>query len=539
MLSTLSSRSRETGRSFEKLPMTARSFFQSLSLVLFFLLSSAAHAETRVRLEDDKPGPTIDKNIYGQFAEHLGRGIYGGIWVGEGSSIPNTRGLRNDVLQALKDLRVPVVRWPGGCYADQYHWRDGIGPKNQRKKTVNASWGGVVEENAFGTHEFFELVERLGADAYVSVNVGTGSPQEMAEWVEYMTSDSKGALANLRRANGREKPWRVHFLGIGNEAWGCGGSMTPEYYTNLYKHFATFIKTPKDNQPIVIASGGQNRETTWTQHLLEHVKESWTLRLDGISHHYYTLPTGEWSRKGSAIGFPEQEWFSTLSRTLEIRGILASNVRVLNQLDTAKKVGFFLDEWGTWYDSAEGASQSDLYQQNSLRDAVLAALNFHVFHEFAERLRMTNIAQMVNVLQSMILTDGERMLLTPTYHAFHLYRPFQGARRVPAVVRGGPDYRQGAQGIPKISATAGLGSDGKLYLGLINTHPRDAEQIRIDRSSPITKASGRMLTGASLDAHNTFAEPNRVHPTTVELTGSKGSLEVALPPRSILVLALE
>ena len=514
-----------------------RSFVSSLLALL--LLGSPATAETRIRLEDSKPDFTLNKNIYGQFAEHLGRGIYGGIWVGEHSSIPNTHGLRNDVLRALKDLRVPVVRWPGGCFADQYHWKDGIGPRDQRKKTVNASWGGVVEDNAFGTHEFFDLVEQLGADAYVSINVGTGSPQEMAEWVEYMTSDAKGTLANLRRANGREKPWRLHYLGIGNETWGCGGSMTPEYYTSVYKHFATFIKTPQDNKPVVIASGGRNKETNWTQYLLEHVKESWTLRLDGISHHYYTIPTGQWDHKGSALGFPEQQWFSTLFRTLEIRGILANNVRVLNQLDAAKKVGFVLDEWGTWYDSAEGGSQSNLYQQNTLRDAVLAALNFNVFHEFGDRLRMTNIAQMINVLQAMILTDGERMLLTPTYHAFHLYRPFQGARHVPVSVRGAADYRQGAQSIPKISATAALGSDGKLYVGLVNTHPRDAEQVHIDRSSPISKASGRMLTGDSLDAHNTFAEPNRVRPTTVELTGSKGGVDVTLPPRSILVLALE
>ena len=516
--------------------MTPRFLLQSL---IVLLLSNAAAGETRVRLKEDQPGPTISKNIYGQFAEHLGRGIYGGIWVGEGSSIPNTRGLRNDVLRALKDLRVPVVRWPGGCYADQYHWRDGIGPRTQRTKTVNASWGGVVDDNAFGTHEFFDLVEQLGADAYVSINVGTGSPREMAEWVEYMTSDSDSTLANLRRANGRKKPWRVHYLGVGNETWGCGGSMSPEYYTEVYKHFATFIKTPADNVPVVVASGGNNQQTNWTEHLLRHVKESWTLRLDGISHHYYTLPTGEWARKGSATGFPEEEWFSTLFRTLQIRGILANNVRVLNQLDTKKKVGFFLDEWGTWYDSAEGASQSDLYQQNSLRDAVLAALNFHVFHDFSDRLRMTNIAQMVNVLQSMILTDGARILLTPTYHAFHLYRPFQGAHHVPASVRGAPDYSQGARSIPKISATAARGSDGKLYVALVNTHPRDSEQLRVEGSGPITKANGRMLTATSLDAHNTFAEPNRVQPTAIELTGTKGKLEIALPPRSILVVELE
>jgi alpha-L-arabinofuranosidase len=521
---------------FEEALMIARFVLPSL---LSLLLSSAAAAETRVRVEADKPGPTIDKNVYGQFAEHLGRGIYEGLWVGEGSAIPNTHGLRNDVVGALKDLRVPVVRWPGGCYADQYHWRDGVGTKGQRKKTINGSWGGIVEDNSFGTHEFFELVEQLGADAYVSINVGTGSPQEMAEWVEYMTSESTSTLADLRRHNGRQKPWRVSYLGIGNETWGCGGSMTPEYSTDVFKRFATFIKTPENNRPLVIASGGQNRETNWTRHLLENVKESWTLRMDGISHHYYTVPSGQWEHKGPALGFPEQDWFSTLFRTLEIRGILTNNGRVLNELDPKKKVGFVLDEWGTWYDTPEGASQSALYQQNSLRDAVLAALNFHVFHEFADRVRMTNIAQMVNVLQSMILTEGPRMLLTPTYHAFHLYRPFQGARHVPASVRGAPEYRQGTQTIPKISATAAVGKDGKLYLGLINTHPREAEQVHVDSAKPIAKASGRMLTGSSLDAHNTFAEPNRVHPTAVELTGSKGGVDITLPPRSIVVLALD
>jgi alpha-L-arabinofuranosidase len=508
-------------------------------LLLPLLLSGAARAETRVRVEAGKPGPTIGKNIYGQFAEHLGSGVYGGLWVGERSSIPNTHGLRNDVLQALKDLHVPVVRWPGGCFADQYHWRDGIGPRNQRKKTVNASWGGVIDDNSFGTHEFFDLVERLGADAYISINVGTGSPREMAEWVEYMTSDADSTLANLRRANGREKPWRVHYLGIGNETWGCGGSMTPEYYAHIYKHFATFIKTPEDNTPIVVASGGQNRETNWTQHLLEKVEETWTLRMDGISHHYYTLPTGEWARKGSAIGFPEEEWFSTLFRTLEIRTILASNVRVMNQLDAKKKVGLFLDEWGAWYDPAEPAFRSTLYQQNSLRDAMIAALNFHVFHEFADRVRMANIAQMVNVLQAAILTDRERMVLTPTYHAFHMYRPFQGASHVPAVVQGVPAYRHAGQSIPKISATAARGSDGKLYLGLVNTHPREGELVRVDGSTVITSASGRMLTGASIDAHNTFTEPNRVQPTPIELAGSNGKLEISLPPRSIVVLRLD
>lgn len=510
-----------------------------LSTLTLCLVSSAAWAETRVRVQSDRTGATIRESVYGQFAEHLGSGIYGGIWVGEGSSIPNTRGFRNDVIRALKDLQVPVVRWPGGCYADLYHWRDGIGPRNRRKKSVNATWGGVVEDNSFGTHEFFDLVETIGAQAYVNVNVGTGSPREMVEWVEYMTSDANGALAALRRRNGRDEPWKVHYLGIGNEAWGCGGSMSPEHYADVYKRFATFVKTPSDNRPVLVASGGHGELTNWTETLLKNVEESWTLRIGGIAHHYYTLPTGKWDRKGAALGFPEEEWFSTLFQTLEMRGILASNVRVMDKLDPDAKVGFFIDEWGAWYDSVPGESKSALFQQNSLRDAVLAALNFHLFHEFAERVRMTNVAQMVNVLQAMILTDGEHMLLTPTYHAFHLYRPFQGARRVAALVRGAPNYAQAGKRIPKLSATAARGKDGKLYLGLVNAHPRDAERVRVDASTPIFGASGRLLTGDALDAHNTFAEPNRVRPTPIEIEGTGGHLELELPPKSILVVALE
>ncbi len=527
---------------FLLLSLARRALVASRQLPLglaLLLLAPAAAAETTIQLKSGSPGATINKNVYGQFAEHLGRGIYGGVWVGKGSPIPNIRGFRKDVLQALKELKVPVVRWPGGCYADQYHWRDGIGPAKKRKRTVNATWGGIVENNSFGTHEFFDLVEQLGADAYVNVNVGTGTPQEMAEWVEYITSDADGTIANERRANGRKKPWRLHFLGIGNEMWGCGGSMTPAYYGDLYKRFATFLKTPESNRPVVIASGGQTDQTHWTQYLLTHVEDSWTLRMEGISHHYYTIPTGNWEKKGSALGFPESEWFSTLHRTLRMRNILASNVRVMNEHDPKNKVGFFLDEWGTWYDSAEGSSQSALYQQNSLRDAVLAALNFHVFHEFADRVRMTNIAQMVNVLQAMILTDGKKMLRTPTYHAFHMYRPFQGARSVPAAVQGAPRYQQKSEWIEKVSASAAIGKDGKLYVGLINTHPKEAERVVVAAAKPIGKAVGRSLSGATLDAHNTFAAPNQVKPVPVEFKGDGGRVAIDLPPKSIMVLALE
>jgi alpha-L-arabinofuranosidase len=503
------------------------------------LASTHAHAETRLRLHDDQPGPTISKDVYGQFAEHLGRGIYGGVWVGPRSTIANTRGLRNDVLFALRDLQVPVVRWPGGCFADLYHWRDGVGSALQRQRTTNSSWGGVVEDNSFGTHEFFDLVELLGADAYLNINVGTGSPQEMLDWLEYITSESDSSLTNWRRRNGRGAPWRLRYLGIGNEAWGCGGSMSPEHYSDLYRHYATFLRAPEGKRPIVIASGGQNDETQWTQVLLDRVKPSWTLRMEGISHHYYTIPTGTWAHKGLALGFGEDEWFSTLSRALHIREILQNNVRILDKKDPGKKVSFVVDEWGTWYDPADGGTEANLYQQNTLRDALLAALHFHVFHAFAERVTLTSIAQMVNVLQAMILTEGDKMLLTPTYHAFHMYRPFQGARRVALDLQSAPEYEFRGNSIPKLSATAARGKDGKLYVGLVNTHPTAAERVHLEGHSGFKAARGRLLTASQLDAHNTFAQPSAVKPVSVDYAVTGGRVDVELPAKSVLVLSLD
>lgn len=495
-------------------------------------------ADTQIHIQQDQSGPVINKNVYGQFAEHLGRGIYEGIWVGEDSDIPNTKGFRKDVLKALKELQVPLIRWPGGCFADEYHWKDGIGPRDQRKVTINTTWGGVTDDNAFGTHEFFDLVEMLGADAYVNANLGTGSPREMAEWLEYMTSEADSTLANLRRANGREKPWKVDFFAIGNESWGCGGTMRPEYYADLYKHWATFAKTPADNRPVMIASGGHTDQTEWTETLITQVQPTWSMRMDAIAHHYYTLPTGNWDKHGSALDFTEEEWVATFAQTLRLREFIETNIAILDEHDPEKKVGFYVDEWGTWYDTPEGDNPGFLYQQNSLRDAIVAALNFNLFHEHAERIQMTNIAQMVNVLQAMILTDKEKMLLTPTYHAFKMYIPFQGATVVPIELKDVPEYSLAGHTVPQVSATAARGEDGKIYLALVNTHPRKVENILVSGTAELQSAKGQMLTGYAMDAHNTFQKPNRIKPEDVQFPAKNGKLSIELMPKSIVVLAL-
>ncbi|UGQ49077.1 alpha-N-arabinofuranosidase [Massilia endophytica] len=509
--------------------------FKKTILALGIAASGAAFAQVSVTIDTAKPGPVINKNIYGQFAEHLGAGIYEGMWVGPDSKIPNTRGWRNDVIGALKDMHVPLVRWPGGCFADEYHWRDGIGPRDKRPVKVNTNWGGVEESNAVGTHEFFDLAEQLGAEVYVNGNLGTGSNQEMAEWIEYMTSDSKSTLAELRRKNGRDKPWKVDYFAIGNEAWGCGGEMSPEHYTQLYKTATVFLKAPPGSRPKLIASGGNDSSTAWTD-ALSKLKSN----VDGISYHYYTLPTGVWEKKGAATGFQENEWISTIKNTLVMDASIRKNVAVMDKNDPQKKIGFYVDEWGTWYDVEPGTNAGFLFQQNSLRDAVVAALNFNIFHDHADRVRMTNIAQMVNVLQAMILTDKDKMLLTPTYHAYKMYVPFQDATYLPAKISNNGKYTLGSTTVPQVSASAARAKDGKVYVALVNTNPNKAVDVTVNLSgAKAGKLTGQVLTAQAMDAHNTFAHPEAVKPAPFSAAASGGKVVVKLPAKSVLVGAVE
>jgi alpha-L-arabinofuranosidase len=496
---------------------------------------ATAPAEVSITIRADQPGPAINPNVYGQFAEHLGAGIYEGIWVGEKSQIPNTHGYRNDVIAALKNLKVPVVRWPGGCFADEYHWRDGIGPREKRPVKVNTHWGGVPETNEFGTHEFMTFAEMIGTKVYISGNVGSGSPQEMADWMEYMTSNTVSTLANERRKNGRDQPWEVHFFGIGNETWGCGGNMTPEYYANLFRQFATYVKAPRGHRPKIVASGGHDEGTTWTEVLTTHVQRD----MDAISHHYYTVPTGVWRKKGNSVGFPESEWISTLKRTMVIDEYLADNEKILEKNDPQGKTALYLDEWGTWYDPEPGREPGFLYQQNTLRDALVAGLNFNIFHRHAKRVQMTNIAQMVNVLQAMILTDGPRMALTPTYHVFQMYIPFQGATFLPTEIAS-PEYQLGADTVPAVSVSAARDTQGHLQLALVNLDPNREAVVttRVEGASAKT-AQGRVLTSKAMDARNTVDAPEAVTPVKLNATRKGGALVLRLPPKSVSVVMLQ
>ena len=483
----------------------------------------------------DQPRGIINRNIYGHFAEHLGRLIYEGLWVGEDSTIPHTRGLRNDVVGALKELRIPVLRWPGGCFADEYHWRDGIGPRDQRPRRVNASWGGV-DTNAFGTHEFLELCEMLGADPYINGNVGTGTPQEMMEWIEYMTSASDSTLVRLRRQNGRDKPWKIPYFGVGNENWGCGGHMRPEYYADEYRRYATFIKDYSGNRIQKLAVGSHDDNYAWTEVLMSQAAK----HMHGLSLHYYTLPTSNWARKGSATQFGEKEWHATLVRTLRMEEFIRKHSAIMDKYDPEKRVGLMVDEWGTWYDQEPEKDMGALFQQNTLRDAVVAGINLNIFNQHSDRVRMTNIAQMVNVLQAMVLTDKEKMVLTPTYYVYKMYKVHQGATLIPLELSL-PEYKIDQTSVPAVNASASRDSEGKLHLSIVNLDPNRATEVTTSvTGATIRDIAGEVLTAQLMNTMNTFDNPNAIKPSAFRgfrIQGSKVILRI--PAKSVVALQLQ
>jgi alpha-N-arabinofuranosidase len=482
----------------------------------------------------DRPGPRVNRQIFGQFAEHLGRGIYEGIWVGEGSKIPNIRGYRKDVVEALRALKVPLVRWPGGCFADEYLWRDGIGPRSKRPVKVNTHWGGVTESNAFGTHEFMDFAELIGAEAYVSANIGSAPPRDMEQWVEYMTYPSSSSLARERAANGRKEPWKLPYLGLGNELWGCGGNMRAEYAADVTRRYSTFVKAPAGQKILRIASGASGSNYNWTEVLMREAGST----IDGIGVHYYTLP-GDWDRKGPATGCDEAAWAATLGKTLRMDEYVARHSAIMDKYDPQKRVWLAVDEWGTWYDVEPGTNPGFLYQQNSLRDALVAAININIFVKHADRVKMANIAQMANVLQAMILTDGPRMVLTPTYHAFSLYKPFQDATALPIELNS-PWYHKDQWAIPAVNAAAVRDTAGQVHVALVNLDPNRPVPVSARLSGlGATSVSGQVLTAPAMDAVNSFDQPDRVAPAPFAGAAISGdTLTVTLPPKSVVMLSL-
>ncbi len=458
----------------------------------------------------------INPEIYGHFAEHLGRCIYEGLYVGDSSDIPNVNGMRKDVVEALKEMQIPVLRWPGGCFADEYHWKDGIGPKENRKKMINTNWGGVVEDNSFGTHEFFELCEQLGCKTYVNGNVGSGTVQEMSEWVEYITFDGVSPMADLRKKNGREKPWKLDYLGVGNENWGCGGNMTPEYYANLYRRYQTFVRQYSADKPVRKICGGANGdEYYWTKKVMDtcfampHPPAAHGY-MDGLSLHYYVVP-GEWEHKGSATQFDEKEWYKTLKKAVFMKELVERHGAIMDQYDPQREIGMIVDEWGCWFDVEPGTNPGFLYQQNTMRDALVAGVTLNIFNKHCDRVKMACVAQMVNVLQAVILTEGPKMILTPTYHVFHMYKHHQDAELVESSMEGNKmvGVSQECQ-VPFLNESVSVDKDGWVNVTLANLSVSEEAPVEMAFMSLVPKEiTGTILRG-EMHACNTFEEPEKV-----------------------------
>lgn len=471
----------------------------------------------------------INKEIYGHFSEHLGRCIYEGMYVGENSDIPNVNGMRCDVVEALKEMKIPVLRWPGGCFADEYHWKDGIGPKENRKKMINTHWGGVVEDNSFGTHEFMELCRQLGCEPYINGNVGSGTVQEMSEWVEYLTFDGVSPMADLRTENGHKEAWNVRYFGVGNENWGCGGNMTPEFYANEYRRYQTYCRNYGENKLYKIACGPNVADYEWTEGVMKVAHKY----MDGLSFHYYTHPHG-WEKKGSATQFDRYDWFLTLQKALYMDELITRHSEIMDKYDPEKRVGLIVDEWGTWFDVEPGTNPGFLYQQSTMRDALVASLHLDIFHEHADRVKMANIAQIVNVLQSVILTEGEKMLKTPTYHVFNMYKGHQESTLIGSYVEA-EDIACEELVIPNLHSSASIAEDGTINVSLSNLSLDDAIEMDLQLVETPFKTVQASILHEKMDAFNTFENPDVVSTkefTDFAVTGT--SIRFTIPACSVM-----
>ncbi|WP_117168279.1 alpha-N-arabinofuranosidase [Paraliobacillus sediminis] len=487
--------------------------------------------ETKVVVNADVSRGIINKNIYGQFSEHLGRCIYEGLWVGEDSPIPNTKGIRNDVLHALKELNIPILRWPGGCFADEYHWKDGIGPREGRKRMVNTHWGGLVENNHFGTHEFMMLCDLLETEPYINGNVGSGTVQEMSEWVEYMTFDGESPMANWRKENGKEEAWKLTYFGVGNENWGCGGNMRPQYYADLYRRFQTYVRNYGDNKIFKIAGGPNVDDYNWTEVLMRDA----THLMDGLSLHYYVHPGG-FENKGSATNFSETEWEVSMQKTMYMEELIEKHSTIMDKYDPEKRVHLIVDEWGGWYDVEPGTNPGFLYQQNTVRDALIAGVTLNIFNNHNERVQMANIAQMVNVIQAMVLTEEDKMLLTPTYHIFNMYKVHQDAERIALDIDtkmleiDGKEY-------PQVSASASK-ANGVVNISLCNLDKDEKVTLDLDlRGVDFSDVTGEVVTSEKMNDYNSFENPDKIKPVDFKaIKVNEDKVTIELPAMSVVVL---
>lgn len=505
---------------------------------------------TRITFNPADTIATINPNIYGHFAEHLGRCIYDGIWVGEDSPIPNIDGFRTDIIEALRRMKASVIRWPGGCFADDYHWQDGIGPRDQRPRRINIHWGEVVETNQVGTQEFVRFCRLVGAEPYFCGNVGSGTVRELRDWVEYCNFPDSGpsgsSWAQRRAADGSAEPLDINYWGVGNENWGCGGNFSPEDYCTEFRRYASFIRG-FGKKLSLIACGPANNDVEWTDRFFRKLfKDYWTFNnIDGFAAHYYC------GTAGTATEYTEEEWYRLLEKGLRMEELVIQQRATMDAWDPGRKIGLIIDEWGTWHPVEKGTNPAFLYQQNTIRDAIVAANTLDIFNRHADKVVMSNIAQTINVLQALILTQGEQMLVTPTGYVYEMYAPHQGAKSLRVRIET-PEIRfrktnifqttwQSAlqvgekmeSVIPTVAGSASLKED-TIFVTLTNSHTSDAAEVVLDLlgAAEIGEAEGQALCG-EIHSHNTFAAPTQITPQPFNVQFNATQLTLVLPAAAV------
>jgi len=516
----------------------------SLAALLPRGVVGAASSARKVLVHADREVGVVRPEFHSHFAEHLGSCVYGGIWVGRNSPLPNVNGFRKAAVDYLKALGVPVLRWPGGCYADDYHWREGIGP--HRPKRVNIHWGNYTEDNSFGTHEFVAFCRLIGAEPYIAANVGTGSPREMRDWIEYCNFPGGSELSDERAANGSREPFGVRYWGVGNELWGCGGNMRPEQAADEFRRFASFARTFGDSRLYLVGCGPNGNDHRWTRGFMDTLAGGRPMP-DGYSMHYYengSLPTEQ---------FTAEAMYAQLNLFPRVEQAIIQQRDLLDTYDPARKIGLILDEWGVWdrIPASDEQKYGRLWQQSTMRSAVAAALGLNLFNRQADKLYMCNIAQMVNVLQSVLLTEGPespKCVRTTTYYAFQLFQPHRGKTAVAVEADGNrlPDPAAAPAGRaapasppPDLSVSASRRGPA-LVISFVN--PRHDLDMEVDctlRGIVGRTGHAQILHDSDLNAANGFDGPERIVPKPHDVTVEAGRLRLGLPAMSVCTVAME
>jgi len=542
---------------------TRRTFIQVLGAAGAAALvapRSARAADSRIDILLDEPIGPIAPELYGHFAEHLGGVVYDGIWVGDGSPVPNDGGIRRSLVERLKQIKAPVIRWPGGCFADSYDWRDGIGPRASRATRTNFWVNTKVpaspsqyDPNSFGTVEFARFCKLAGAQPYLAANIRSLPAKDLYQWIEFCNSPAgTTTLAGVRAAEGSPDPLNVVYWGVGNEPWGCGGDFSPEDYAVELKRYTAWVPS-YDLQLRYIAAGANSGDVEWTRRFFDKLtagNPGMAGRLWGFSFHHYAWnvssgKTTDWNEgKGPAVGFTIEQHYELLRDADKMDGFITAHWQTMGQFDRARKVKLVVDEWGAWHKpGSESDPSHTLGQVSTLRDALLAGLTLDTFQRHADKVGMANIAQLVNCLQSLFVAHESKFIVTPNYHVFQMYMDHMGAESVRTEFMA-PRVSYQRNGQPATFwGLAGSASrrDKTVTLTVVNPSAADARETTVSvRGAKIASAAITTLTAGALDAHNSFDAPDAV-PTPKEspvTPGAAGDLIVTLPKASVSKLRL-